>query len=82
MDLGEEYLHDETIMVVFVHEAWKTAHALFGDAAPIRLLAFGRQITQEWPIRYYDQIDQAGNRILKVHIILQLRGGGPKRTPR
>ena len=68
---------DEETTSMFILDAWKFAHEFFEDAIPIRLIAFGQQLNPEWPIKHYDQTDANGDRILKLHIILQLRGGGP-----
>eukprot|EP00435_Cladocopium_sp_Y103_P008923 s91_g2.t1 len=61
----------------FIHQAWKLAHEFFGDATPIRLITQGVQINPEWPISHYVQTSGEGEQLMKVHVVLQLHGGGP-----
>ena len=72
---------DEDMTTQFIIDGWITAHAMFDNAAPCRLVAFGQQINPEWKIKHYDQRNPAGKRVLKIHVILQLRGGGPPQPP-
>eukprot|EP00435_Cladocopium_sp_Y103_P028852 s1474_g7.t1 len=65
----------------FIHHAWKLAHQFFGDFTPIRLVSQGSQINPDWTISNYVQTTDTGERIMKVHVILQLHGGGPPEPP-
>eukprot|EP00435_Cladocopium_sp_Y103_P030791 s118_g7.t1 len=65
----------------FVHQAWHFAHRMFGDSTPIRLVAYGVQINPDWPMHHYAKPDAQGRLILKVHVVLQLSGGGPPTQP-
>eukprot|EP00435_Cladocopium_sp_Y103_P043937 s1625_g12.t1 len=61
----------------FIHQAWQLAHQFFGDATPIRLITQGNQINPDWPISHYVQTTGEGEHSMKVHVVLQLHGGGP-----
>eukprot|EP00435_Cladocopium_sp_Y103_P041072 s1577_g11.t1 len=65
----------------FIHDAWHFAHRLFGDTTPIRLVANGVQVNQDWPIHHYIRHDEHGRPTLKIHVVLQLQGGGPPAVP-
>eukprot|EP00435_Cladocopium_sp_Y103_P006334 s3326_g2.t1 len=65
----------------FIHHAWQLAHQFFGDSTPIRLITFGNQINPEWPISHYTQTTQDGEQLMKIHVVLQLHGGGPPEPP-
>eukprot|EP00435_Cladocopium_sp_Y103_P006454 s588_g2.t1 len=68
----------------FIHHAWQLAHQFFGDATPIRLITHGNQINPDWAISHYAQETGEGEFTMKVHVVLQLHGGGPMpdRPPR
>eukprot|EP00435_Cladocopium_sp_Y103_P007880 s727_g2.t1 len=61
----------------FIHDAWELAHKFFDEHVPIRLIAAGQQVNPDWSIHHYSTPDEDGNLTLKLHVILQLRGGGP-----
>eukprot|EP00435_Cladocopium_sp_Y103_P018274 s3651_g4.t1 len=61
----------------FIHQAWQLAHQFFGDSTPIRLITQGSQINPDWSISNYMQTTGPGEHIMKVHVVLQLHGGGP-----
>eukprot|EP00435_Cladocopium_sp_Y103_P053164 s137_g17.t1 len=67
---------DET--TEFIHHAWAFAHEMFHDATPIRLVTAGGQVSPEWAIKHFMRTDSDGVKCLKLHVVLQLRGGGPK----
>eukprot|EP00435_Cladocopium_sp_Y103_P008506 s2756_g2.t1 len=61
----------------FIHRSWHFAHQIFGDSTPIRLVAHGGQVNPDWPMHHYAKRDSQGRLTLKVHVVLQLTGGGP-----
>eukprot|EP00435_Cladocopium_sp_Y103_P012417 s727_g3.t1 len=61
----------------FIHQAWLLAHRFFGDSTPIRLVSQGNQLNPDWPISHYVQTTGTGEKILKIHAVLQMHGGGP-----
>eukprot|EP00435_Cladocopium_sp_Y103_P057264 s169_g19.t1 len=61
----------------FIHNAWLLAHRFFGDSTPIRLVSQGNQLNPDWPISHYLQTTGTGDKILKLHAVLQMHGGGP-----
>ena len=64
----------------FIHEAWRVAHELFDEHVPIVLIAHGQRINRDFPIDQYAKIDDDGLKYLKMHLVIQLKGGGPS-TP-
>lgn len=72
---------DENMTTQFIHDAWQCAHEMFGNWSPCRLIAFGQQVNPDWQIKHYDQRDSSGKRTLRIHVILQIRGGGPPTPP-
>eukprot|EP00435_Cladocopium_sp_Y103_P020001 s186_g4.t2 len=61
----------------FIHDAWNLAHEFFEAPVPIRLVASGQQVNPDFSIRHYCKPDDEGKMTLRLHLILQLRGGGP-----
>ena len=60
----------------FLH-AWERVCRPFGVTLAIRFLIRGKQVNPEWDIQHYmDQI-MMNNRFVRIHTVLELRGGGP-----
>eukprot|EP00435_Cladocopium_sp_Y103_P033730 s2880_g8.t1 len=62
-------------------EPWAKATALFGQASQIRMVANGKQMNPDFPIETYARTDHSGRLTLKIHLILQLQGGGASKSP-
>eukprot|EP00435_Cladocopium_sp_Y103_P020572 s3888_g5.t1 len=62
-------------------EPWAKATALFGQASQMRMIAHGKQMNPDYAIESYARTDHTGRLTLKIHLVLQLQGGGASKSP-
>eukprot|EP00438_Fugacium_kawagutii_P003683 Skav206823 [mRNA] locus=scaffold3672:35337:40454:+ [translate_table: standard] len=60
----------------FITNAWRCANGFFDEDGEMRLIHQGKMLNPDLRIRDYCNASDPGE-IFKVHMVLQLRGGGP-----
>ena len=60
----------------FLH-AWERVCRPFGIDLTVRFLIKGKQVNPDWTIQHYMDDVMLHNRFLRIHTVLELRGGGP-----
>eukprot|EP00435_Cladocopium_sp_Y103_P055143 s189_g18.t1 len=63
--------------VSFIHNAWQVAHEMFGEHVPIVLMANGQRMNPDFTLASYARLEDDGRKTIRMHLVLQLRGGGP-----
>lgn len=69
--------HAQTLLGDFA-ESWYRVTSLFGEPSHMRLVCQNRSANPDRTLEDYVSTDENGIKFIKIFLVLQLRGGGPK----
>ena len=72
--------HAKTLMGDFC-DSWFRITSIFGEPSNMRLVCQNRSANPDKMLEDYVSVDEHGIRYVKIFLVLQLRGGGPKNMP-